>query len=96
LFEAKAANNAAVPSEKDALDHLVKTRWPRGVRCVAWRAIKQKRFTACLGSHHHLSDALKAESGSCRIEYGIWNVQLLESITLPFGGLLRLFAQQPT
>ena len=23
------------PTEKDALDHLVKTRWPRGVRCVA-------------------------------------------------------------
>jgi hypothetical protein len=37
-----------------------------------------------------LSDALKAESESCRIEYGIWNVlQLLESITLPFGKLFR-------
>jgi transposase-like protein len=23
------------PTEKDALDHLVRTRWPKGVRCVA-------------------------------------------------------------
>jgi hypothetical protein len=23
------------PTEKDALDHLVKTRWPKGVRCLA-------------------------------------------------------------
>ena len=23
------------PTEKDALDHLVRTRWPKGVRCLA-------------------------------------------------------------